>query len=179
MRKIQLLLVLLLAAAIHGKAQRFPLHGLEIYNPAYNNPAYTGADKLIQADAIVYSNPYNTGVYSSIMGALPGDKSALGISFNKSGYYTGYCSSGGHSEKSMSRYNVALAYKYTFRPWENTSIHTGASVNAGKLDILSYTNMIDSSWQYNRYLSTIRNPSHPLQRYFTCTGNTNRKACAG
>lgn len=155
MRKIQLLLVLLMAAAIHGNAQRFPLHGLEIYNPAYNNPAYTGADKLIQADAIVYSNPYNTGIYSSIMGALPGGESALGVSFDKSGYYRGYSSSGGHSEKSMSRYNVALTYKYTFRPWKNTSIHTGASVNAGKLDILSYTNMIDSSWQYNRYLSTI------------------------
>ena len=151
---MQLLLVLVMAAAIHGKAQRFPLHGIEIYNPAYNNPAYTGAEKLIQADAIVYSNPYNTGIYSSIMATLPGDKSALGVSFNQSGYYTGYSSSGGHSEKSMSNYKVALAYKHTFRPWENTEIHTGASVNAAKLDFLSAMNGIDSSWQYNKGLST-------------------------
>jgi len=151
---MQLLLVLVMAAAIHGKAQRFPLHGIEIYNPAYNNPAYTGAEKIIQADAIVYSNPYNTGIYSSIMATLPGDKSALGVSFNQSGYYTGYSSSGGHSEKSMSNYKVALAYKHTFRPWENTEIHTGASVNAAKLDFLSAMNGIDSSWQYNKGLST-------------------------
>lgn len=144
----------LLAVSIHGNAQRYALRGLEIYNPAYNNPAYTGADQLIQADAVLYSNPFSPGLYTSLMGTLPGNLGGAGVSFDRGVYYAGYSSSGGRSEKYMSHYNVAFNYRYTFQPWKEVKIHTGANLNAGKLNFLVPVSGIDSSWLYRKTFST-------------------------
>jgi hypothetical protein len=151
--RIRLLLILLLSASIHVKAQNFQLHGLEIYNPAYNNPAYTGAEKFIQADAIAYSNWYTRGVYSSVMATLPDEKNVLGVSFDRSGYFSSYSSQAGATEKTMSYSRLTLAYKRTFMPSQDLRIHAGAGINPAKLNYLEPGGGIDSSYQFNRYLS--------------------------
>lgn len=152
MKRIQLLLILLMAVSIHGKAQYFRLYGLEIYNPSYHNPAYVGAENLIRADVIATSNFYSTVLNSRIMTTLPGGKHSLGIGFDKSGYYSSF-SFNGPREKTMDYYMIDLAYNHTFQLREALAVHAGAAIHPAKLDFLQVVQGIDSSLLYQRSLS--------------------------
>lgn len=153
MKRIQLLLLLLLTAWMHAKTQYYPLHGLEIYNPAYNNPAYTGARKLVQADAIRYSNFYNRGLYSTVMATLPGGKNAMGVSFDRAGYFSNFTTYG-PLEKSMNNSRLTIAYKRTFKPSGDISIHAGAGINASQLNFLATGTAFDHGFRRSSQLST-------------------------
>jgi len=74
MKRFQLVVIALLAISIQTEAQHYRLHGLEIYNPHLINPAFTGSDKLVQADYLRQSNWSYIGNKASIMTTLPGRK---------------------------------------------------------------------------------------------------------
>ena len=155
MNRILFLLIALLALSSQGMAQHYNLYGLEIYNPHFKNPAFTGSDKLIQADYLRHSHFLFSGNKAFIMATLPGDKSAVGINFENSVMYTDYSSFAGFGEVGMKFYNMGVSYNHTFYLSEEIEIHTGVRFGYGKRNFLPALQGIDSTRQYDTYYSSL------------------------
>jgi hypothetical protein len=154
MKKIQLLIIVFLAVSGHGAAQYYSLYGLEIYNPHFKNPAFTGADKLVQADFLRHSNWNYSGNKAFIMTTLPGRKSSAGIYFENNSMYTSYSSLAGRGDEGLKYYNVGTSYKHTFILSKELKLHAGGSFNYGKLIFLPAAQISDSTLQYDAHYST-------------------------
>ena len=148
-------MIALLALSSLGMAQHYNLYGLEIYNPHFNNPAFTGADKLVQADYLRHSYWLYSGNKASIMTTLPGDKNGVGINFENSIAYTNFSSTGGAGEVGMKYYKVGASYSRTFHLSEELELHTGGRFDYGKLNFLPAAHRSDSTIQYNTHFSTM------------------------
>lgn len=156
MNRILLLLIALLAISSQGMAQHYDLYGLEIYNPHFKNPAFTGSDRLVQADYLRHSHFLYTGNKAFIMATLPGDKSAVGINFENNVSYTSYSSSTGFGEVGMKYYNVGVSYNHTFHLSEELKVHAGGRLDYGKVNFLPALQGIDSARQYDtRFISLV------------------------
>lgn len=155
MRRIQLLIIALLMVSGHGAAQHYSLYGLEIYNPHFKNPAFTGADKLVQVDFLRNSNWFYSGNKTFVMTTLPGKKSSVGINFENNSMYTSYGYTGQDREESMKYNNMGAAYNHTFVLSEELKLHGGGRLNYGKLNFLPAAQISDSTLQYDAHYSTM------------------------
>jgi hypothetical protein len=156
MNRILLFMIALLALSSHGMAQHYSLYGLEIYNPHFKNPAFTGADKIVQADYLRHSNLVYSGNKAYIMTTLPGDKNAVGINFENGISYTNYSSfAGGAYEVGMTFYNVGASYSHTFHLSEELELHAGGRFDYGKLNFLPGSQGIDSPRKYIAHFSSM------------------------
>jgi hypothetical protein len=155
MNRFLCMMIALLAVSSPGMAQHYSLNGLEIYNPHFNNPAFTGADKLVQADYLRHSYWSYSGNKASIMTSLPGDKNGVGINFENSISYTSYSSIGGAGEVGMKYYKVGASYSRTFHLSEELELHTGGRFDYGKLNFLPAAQMSDSTIQYATHFSSM------------------------
>lgn len=154
MKRIQLLIIALLVVPGHAAAQHYNLYGLEIYNPHFKNPAFTGADKLVQADFLRHNHFMYTGNKAFIMTTLPGKKSAVGINFENNTSYTSY-HYGRPSEEGMKYYNMGASYNHTFSLSDELEIHAGSRINYGKLNFLPALQGIDSTIQHDTQLTSL------------------------
>ncbi len=154
MKKIQLLIIALLMLSGHGAAQHYNLYGLEIYNPHFKNPAFTGADKLVQVDFLRHSHWFYSGNKTFIMTTLPGRKSSAGINFENNSMYISYGYAGQDREESMKYYNMGASYNHTFALSEELKLHAGGRLNYGKLNFLPAAQISDSTLQYDAHYST-------------------------
>jgi hypothetical protein len=155
MKRLLFIMIALPVLSSLGMAQHYNLYGLEIYNPHFNNPAFTGADKLVQADYLRHSNWMSSGNKASIMTTLPGDKNGVGINFENSINYTSYSSIGGTGEVGMKYYKAGASYSRTFHLSEELELHTGGRFDYGKLNFLSAAQSSDSTIQYATHFSTM------------------------
>ena len=155
MKKIQLFIIALLMVSGHGAAQHYNLYGLEIYNPHFKNPAFTGTDKLVQVDFLRHSNWHHSGNKAFIMTTLPGRKSSAGINFENNTMYTSYSSHAGRGEEGLKYYNMGAAYNHTFALSEELKLHAGGRLNYGKLNFLPAAQISDSTLQYDAQYSTM------------------------
>lgn len=115
MRKSFLLLIFIGLGVAACYAQSFELKGLEIYNPVYNNPAFTSSDRLIQADAIVYDFKIYNGYWLNAMSSIPNTNSSVGLSFGSGKFFKSYSSSGrdrSDENVSLRSNNIGLSYAY-------------------------------------------------------------------
>src|SRR6056297_293238 len=155
MKKIQLLIIALLVLSGHGAAQHYSLYGLEIYNPHFKNPAFTGADKLVQADFLRHSNWNYSGNKAFVMTTLPGKRSSAGINFENNSMYTSYSSLAGPGDEGLKYYNMGASYNHTFILSEELKLHAGGRLNYGKINFLPAAQISDSTLQYDAYYSTM------------------------
>lgn len=155
MKRILFLLITWLAISSQGMAQHYSLYGLEIYNPHINNPAFTGADRLVQADYLRYSNWLFSGNKASVMTTLPGKKNGIGINFENAVSYTSYSSINGPGDVGMKIYKVGTSYSRTFHLSEELEIHTGGRVDYQKLNFMPALQNFDSTIQYRSQFSTM------------------------
>ena len=119
MRKFIVLAMCILVCFAQSFAQKFELKGLEIYNPAYSNPAFTSSDKFVQTDLIAYDLKYYNGYWFNAMSSLPNSNSSIGVSVAGSKYYRNYSSiQRDRSEENIvyrgNRYRISYAYTHTF-----------------------------------------------------------------
>jgi hypothetical protein len=83
MRKTLFLsLMIVCSFAISNAQDYYLLKGLEIYNPAFTNPAFTSSEKLVQTDVLAYDYFYYKGYQVHAMTSLPNTNSSYGLSLS-------------------------------------------------------------------------------------------------
>lgn len=121
-----ILLIILFVSISSNYGQNFELRGLEIYNPAYYNPAFTATEKLIQTDLIGYEFHYSRGYWTNASINLPNTKSSLGFCIHGNKMFNSYFSAGSVESTEILRSNsFDLNYAYTHVYREEMKISGG------------------------------------------------------
>jgi hypothetical protein len=127
--KLCLTLVLL---SLYGmsSAQNDRLRGLQLYNPVYNNPAFTGSDRLVEADVIAYDYLYTSGSWINLMATLPDSKSSFSLTYSGDTYFSSYSLMGSLTRDiGMKGNSLGLGYSYSIISREKMNLSGGIQYN--------------------------------------------------
>lgn len=142
MRKFIFMLLIFLFSSSQAITQVFALKGLEIYNPVFQNPAFTSSEKIIQTDLIAYDIWYYNGFWLNAMSNLPNTKSSLGLNFGGSKYFNNYSFSGGDRSNEnvyAQGKSMGLSYAYTHSFSEQLKLSGGINFSHSILNVSDTT----------------------------------------
>ncbi|MDA3822481.1 MAG: type IX secretion system membrane protein PorP/SprF [Bacteroidales bacterium] len=136
MKKILLFFCFIAMGISFTHAQSFQLRGLEIYNPAYTNPAFVKAEKTVQLDFIGQETYYHSEIWTNAMVSLPKYNSSAGIQFTRGGYKSSY-SPALPVSKSIVYNSLMLSYAYSHSFSDDFKLNGGIAFNGSRLNFLN------------------------------------------